>query len=108
ALGMEVALDFAVQASPDHPWITQHPSWFRYRPDGSIKHAENPPKRYEDIVNVDFFASDADGLWRELRDTVLFWIGQGVKVFRVDNPHTKPFAFWAWLIASVQQRHPEV
>jgi starch synthase (maltosyl-transferring) len=108
ALGMELALDFAVQASPDHPWIAAHPDWFRYRPDGTIRHAENPPKRYEDIVNVDFFSSDAEGLWRELRDTLLFWIGQGVKVFRVDNPHTKPFAFWAWLIDGVQQRHPEV
>jgi starch synthase (maltosyl-transferring) len=108
ALGIEVALDFAVQAAPDHPWIKQHPDWFRYRPDGSIRHAENPPKRYEDIVNVDFFSSDAEGLWHELRDTVLFWIQQGVKVFRVDNPHTKPVAFWAWLIDSVQQRHPEV
>ena len=108
ALGIEVALDFAVQASPDHPWIKQHPDWFRYRPDGTIRHAENPPKRYEDIVNVDFFSSDAEGLWHELRDTVLFWIQQGVTVFRVDNPHTKPVAFWAWLIDSVQQRHPEV
>jgi len=108
ALGMEIALDFAVQAAPDHPWIKAHPDWFRYRPDGTIRYAENPPKRYEDIVNVDFFSADAEGLWRELRDTVLFWIAQGVKVFRVDNPHTKPVAFWAWLIDGVQQRHPEV
>ena len=108
ALGMEIALDFAVQAAPDHPWIAAHPDWFRYRPDGSIRHAENPPKRYEDIVNVDFFVGDAEGLWRELRDVVLFWIAQGVKVFRVDNPHTKPVVFWEWLIASVQRRHPEV
>jgi starch synthase (maltosyl-transferring) len=108
ALGMEIALDFAVQASPDHPWIAEHPDWFRYRPDGSIKHAENPPKRYEDIVNVDFFSRDADALWHELRAVVLFWIAQGVKVFRVDNPHTKPIAFWAWLIRTVQTQHPEV
>jgi starch synthase (maltosyl-transferring) len=108
SLGMEVALDFAIQFSPDHPWLTQHPDWFRYRPDGSIRYAENPPKKYQDIVNPDFYCADRDGLWNALRDTVLFWIEQGVRIFRVDNPHTKPFAFWEWLIREVQTRHPGV
>lgn len=105
--GMEVALDFAVQASPDHPWIKEHPEWFSFRPDGSIKHAENPPKKYQDIVNFDF---DRGGmpLWEALRDVVLFWVEQGVKIFRVDNPHTKPIPFWEWMIGEVQHRHPDV
>jgi starch synthase (maltosyl-transferring) len=107
ALGMEVALDFAVQAAPDHPWIREHKAWFRFRPDGTIKYAENPPKKYQDIVNVDFYTSDREGLWTELRDTVLFWVEQGVKTFRVDNPHTKPAPFWEWLIREVQDRHPD-
>jgi starch synthase (maltosyl-transferring) len=107
--GLEIALDFAVQASPDHPWLKQHPGWFDWRPDGSIKYAENPPKKYEDIVNVDFYAAGAvPGLWHALRDVVLFWIGNGAKIFRVDNPHTKPFPFWQWLIADVRGKHPEV
>jgi starch synthase (maltosyl-transferring) len=107
--GMEVALDFAVQASPDHPWLTQHPEWFTTRADGSIRHAENPPKKYEDIVNVDFYASGAvPSLWTALRDVVLHWAGEGVRLFRVDNPHTKPFPFWEWMIASVRHRHPDV
>jgi len=107
--GLEIALDFAVQASPDHPWLKQHPGWFDWRPDGTIKYAENPPKKYEDIVNLDFYARDAvPGLWNALRDIVLFWIAQGVKIFRVDNPHTKPFPFWQWLIADVRGRHPDV
>jgi starch synthase (maltosyl-transferring) len=107
--GLELALDFAVQASPDHPWLKEHPGWFDWRPDGTIKYAENPPKKYEDIVNVDFYGRDAaPDLWLALRDVVLFWIGQGVKIFRVDNPHTKPFPFWRWLIADVRGRHPDV
>jgi starch synthase (maltosyl-transferring) len=106
-LGMEVALDYAVQASPDHPWLKEHPAWFTYRPDGSIKYAENPPKKYQDIVNVDFYNPDRIGLWTELRDTFLFWIEQGVKTFRVDNPHTKPVPFWEWCIREIQTRHPE-
>ncbi len=106
--GMEVALDFAMQCSPDHPYLEEHPQWFKHRPDGSIKHAENPPKKYQDIVNVDFHCEDWEALWRELRDVVLFWVEQGVKIFRVDNPHTKPFAFWEWLIREVQSEHPEV
>ena len=88
--GMEVALDFAVQCSPDHPWLKQHPQWFKRRPDGSMRYAENPPKKYEDIVNPDFASEDAGALWNALRDVILFWIDQGVKIFRVDNPHTKP------------------
>jgi starch synthase (maltosyl-transferring) len=108
ALGMEVALDFAIQCAPDHPWVSQHPEWFIFRPDGTIKYAENPPKKYQDIVNVDFYTREREALWRELRDVVLFWVGEGVKIFRVDNPHTKPLPFWEWLIREVQDRHPEV
>jgi starch synthase (maltosyl-transferring) len=108
AHGMEIALDFAVQCSPDHPWIKEHPHWFKFRPDGTIKFAENPPKKYQDIVNVDFDNPDADGLWKALRDVVLFWVEQGVKIFRVDNPHTKPVPFWEWLITEVQERDPEI
>jgi len=106
--GMEVALDFAVQCAPDHPWLTQYPQWFRRRPDGSMRYAENPPKKYQDIVNPDFATEDAGALWNALRDVILFWIAQGVKIFRVDNPHTKPFRFWEWLIHEVQLRHPDV
>lgn len=108
AHGMEVALDFAIQCSPDHPWIKNHPDWFKFRPDGSIKYAENPPKKYQDIVNVDFYGNDQEGLWRELLSAVLFWVGQGVKIFRVDNPHTKPVPFWEWLIREVRVHHPDV
>jgi starch synthase (maltosyl-transferring) len=107
-LDMEVALDFAVQCSPDHPWLKAHPKWFSRRPDGSMRYAENPPKKYEDIVNPDFSSVDAGSLWNALRDVVLFWIEQGVKIFRVDNPHTKPFRFWEWLIHDIQLRHPEI
>ncbi|MDB5985567.1 MAG: glgE [Nevskia sp.] len=107
--GLEIALDFAIQCSPDHPWLQQHPGWFTWRPDGSMKYAENPPKKYQDIVNVDFYADDAKpDLWFSLRDIVLGWVGAGVKIFRVDNPHTKPLPFWEWLIADVRGRHPEV
>jgi len=108
AVQIEVALDFAVQCAPDHPWLTQHPNWFRKRPDGSMRYAENPPKKYQDIVNPDFASEDAGSLWDALRDVVLFWIEQGVKIFRVDNPHTKPLRFWEWLIREVQLRHPDV
>lgn len=107
--GLEIALDLAIQASPDHPWLKDHPGWFDWRPDGTVRYAENPPKKYEDIVNVDFYAPDAiPGLWQELRDVVQLWVDQGVKLFRVDNPHTKPFPFWEWLIADIRNRHPEV
>ena len=107
--GMEIALDFAIQCSPDHPWLKEHPGWFDWRPDGTIKYAENPPKRYEDIVNVDFYAKDAiPDLWLALRSVVLFWIEQGVRIFRVDNPHTKPFAFWHWLLSDIRKLHPDI
>ena len=107
--GLEVALDFAIQCSPDHPWLRDHPGWFAWRPDGSMKYAENPPKKYQDIVNVDFYAPDAmPALWTALRDVVLLWVSEGVTVFRVDNPHTKPLPFWEWLIADVRAAHPEV
>jgi len=106
--GLEIALDFAVQCAPDHPWLAQHPEWFTRRPDGSIQFAENPPKKYEDIVNPDFYAADRQALWAALRDTVLFWVQQGVRIFRVDNPHTKPFPFWEWLILQVQSVDPNV
>jgi starch synthase (maltosyl-transferring) len=106
--GMEIALDFAVQCSPDHPWLAQHPEWFKRRPDGSIQYAENPPKKYEDIVNPDFYGANREGLWEALRDVVLFWVRQGVRIFRVDNPHTKPFPFWEWLIREVQSVDADV
>src|SRR5581483_1313500 len=96
--GIEVALDFAIQMSPDHPWLKQHPDWFNRRPDGTLKYAENPPKRYQDIYNVNWESEDWRGLWQALYDVVLHWVGLGVTVFRVDNPHTKPVAFWEWLI----------
>lgn len=108
ALNMEIALDFAVQCSPDHPWLKHHPNWFKRRPDGTICYAENPPKKYEDIHNPDFHNESSAKLWDALRDVVLFWVDQGVKIFRVDNPHTKPFPFWEWLIREVQQRDPDV
>ncbi len=106
--GIEIALDFAIQCSPDHPWLREHRDWFAWRPDGTIKYAENPPKRYEDIVNVDFYAAGAvPSLWVGLRDVVQFWIDQGVKIFRVDNPHTKPLPFWEWMIGDIRARHPD-
>jgi len=104
--GMELAMDIAIQMSPDHPWLREHPGWFQRRPDGSVRHAENPPKKYEDIVNPDFYADRA--LWGALLDVFLFWIRQGVRIFRVDNPHTKPLPFWEWLIAEIRARHPDV
>jgi starch synthase (maltosyl-transferring) len=106
--GIEIALDLAFQASPDHPWVREHPSWFRQSPDGSIRHAENPPKKYEDIYPFDFESPDWPDLWTALLDVVRFWIERGVRIFRVDNPHTKPFAFWEWLIACVRADVPEV
>ena len=106
--GLELAMDFAIQCSPDHPWLKQHTDWFTWRPDGSIRYAENPPKKYEDIVNVDFYAGGAvPGLWVELCNVVLYWAGQGVRLFRVDNPHTKPLPFWEWMIAEVQAQYPD-
>lgn len=105
---IEIALDFAAQCSRDHPWIASHPEWFDWRPDGSIRYAENPPKKYEDIVNVHFYDHALPSLWRALRDVLWFWIDQGVRIFRVDNPHTKPVPFWEWLIRETQDRYPEV
>ena len=106
--GLEIALDFAIQCAPDHPWLRDHRGWFDWRPDGTIKYAENPPKKYQDIVNVDFYATDAiPSLWVELCNVVLFWCDQGVRIFRVDNPHTKPLPFWQWMIAEVKARHPD-
>ncbi|PXW28175.1 maltotransferase domain-containing protein [Paraburkholderia caballeronis] len=107
--GLEIALDFAIQCSPDHPWLKAHPGWFAWRPDGSLRYAENPPKKYQDIVNPEFYAHDAKpALWLALRDVILFWIGAGVRIFRVDNPHTKPLPFWEWMIGDVRARHPDV
>jgi starch synthase (maltosyl-transferring) len=107
-LGIEIALDFAIQCSPDHPWLKQHPEWFFRRPDGTLKYAENPPKRYQDIYNVDFGSEDWRGLWQALLDVVRHWVDCGVTVFRVDNPHTKPMPFWEWLIREVRQENPDV
>ncbi|HWW52929.1 MAG TPA: maltotransferase domain-containing protein, partial [Acidimicrobiales bacterium] len=109
-LGMEVALDYALQCSPDHPWVREHPEWFVHRPDGTIRYAENPPKQYQDIYPINFLPpSDGDraALWAACRDIIEFWIAHGVQLFRVDNPHTKPFAFWQWLLADIRTRHPE-
>jgi starch synthase (maltosyl-transferring) len=106
--GMRLALDFAIQCSADHPWLTEHPEWFSRRPDGTLKYAENPPKKYQDIYNVDFACEDWRGLWQALLDVVRFWIDHGVRVFRVDNPHTKPLAFWEWLLAEVRATDPDV
>ncbi len=105
--GLEIALDFAIQCAPDHPWIKAHPEWFDWRPDGTIKFAENPPKKYEDIVNVHFYRHALPSIWFALRDVVLFWAEQGVRIFRVDNPHTKPYPFWEWMIRQVQDRYPD-
>jgi starch synthase (maltosyl-transferring) len=108
AIGIEIALDFAIQCSPDHPWLKDHPEWFFRRPDGTLKFAENPPKRYQDIYNVDFGSEDWRGLWEALLDVVRHWVDCGVTVFRVDNPHTKPVPFWEWLIREVRQENPDV
>ncbi|MFN4100099.1 MAG: alpha-1,4-glucan--maltose-1-phosphate maltosyltransferase [Pararhodobacter sp.] len=111
AKGLEIALDIALNASPDHPWIQQHPDWFERRPDGTIKYAENPPKKYEDIVNFRYYLDDGTPnapFWEAIRDLFLFWIDHGVTIFRVDNPHTKPFPFWEWIIQDVRQTCPDV
>jgi starch synthase (maltosyl-transferring) len=107
-LDLEVALDLAWQCSPDHPWVTEHPEWFRHRPDGSIKYAENPPKKYQDIYPLDFESDDWRALWRELLAVTLFWVERGIRIFRVDNPHTKTFGFWEWLIDEVHARDARV
>jgi starch synthase (maltosyl-transferring) len=110
-LGLEVALDYALQCSPDHPWVRDHPEWFTQRPDGSIRYAENPPKKYQDIHPIEFWpAAEADrvALWSACRDVLEHWIGHGIRTFRVDNPHTKPLAFWEWVIGDIHDRHPDV
>ncbi len=106
--GLDLALDIAFQCSPDHPWVEEHPAWFAHRPDGTVQYAENPPKRYEDIYPLDFESEEWDQLWEALRDVFLFWVDKGVRVFRVDNPHTKAFAFWEWAVPSILDAHPEV
>ncbi|MGH7645523.1 MAG: alpha-amylase family glycosyl hydrolase, partial [Gemmatimonadales bacterium] len=108
ARGLEVALDFAIQCSPDHPWVREHPEWFFHRPDGTIKYAENPPKKYQDVYPLNFAGADPGPRWQEMKRVVEFWVARGVTSFRVDNPHTKPVAFWEWLIGAVQAAHPEV
>lgn len=108
AAGIEIAMDLAFQCSPDHPYVKDHPDWFRHRPDGSVRYAENPPKKYQDIYPLDFQCPDWRNLWDELKSVVDFWMEQGVRIFRVDNPHTKPFAFWEWLIAEVRREEPGV
>ena len=106
--GLEVALDIAFQCSPDHPYVREHHEWFRMRPDGSIQYAENPPKKYQDIYPLDFETADWRALWEELKSVFDFWIAQGVRIFRVDNPHTKPFSFWEWVIGEIKKQHPDV
>jgi starch synthase (maltosyl-transferring) len=106
--GLEIALDIAFQCSPDHPWVTEHPQWFRHRPDGTVQYAENPPKKYQDIFPIDFETDDWRALWDELKGVFDFWIARGIRIFRVDNPHTKPFAFWEWVIGEIKAVHPDV
>jgi starch synthase (maltosyl-transferring) len=111
AQGMEISLDYALQCAPDHPWVSEHPEWFHHRPDGSIRYAENPPKKYQDIYPVNFWPpkeTDRIALWEACRQILEFWMGHGVRIFRVDNPHTKPMAFWAWLIPEIQRGDPDV
>ncbi|MBI3045321.1 MAG: alpha-1,4-glucan--maltose-1-phosphate maltosyltransferase [Betaproteobacteria bacterium] len=108
ARGIEIALDLAFQCAPDHPYVSEHPEWFRQRPDGTVQYAENPPKRYQDIYPFDFESEAWPALWEELKSVIEYWIAQGVRIFRVDNPHTKSFAFWEWAIADIKSRHPEV
>jgi starch synthase (maltosyl-transferring) len=106
--GVEIALDLAINCSADHPWLTEHPEWFHHRPDGTLKYAENPPKKYQDIYNVNWASEDWRGLWDALLGVVRFWVARGVRVFRVDNPHTKPLPFWEWLIAEIRATDPDV
>ncbi|MDX1421153.1 MAG: alpha-amylase family glycosyl hydrolase, partial [Rubricoccaceae bacterium] len=106
-VGLKVALDIAFQSSPDHPWVTEHPEWFQHRPDGTIRYAENPPKKYQDVYPLDFESPAWQALWHALKGVFDFWIEKGVKVFRVDNPHTKPFAFWAWCLEALRSAHPD-
>jgi starch synthase (maltosyl-transferring) len=107
-LGIEVAMDYALQAAPDHPWVKEHPDWFKWRPDGTVQYAENPPKKYQDILPIYWESKDYKNLWKECLDILIYWIDCGIKVFRVDNPHTKPYYFWNWIIAEVKKQHPDV
>ncbi len=106
--GIEIALDIAFQCAPDHPWVSEHPQWFKWRPDGTVQYAENPPKRYEDILPINFESEDWENLWKELKSVFDYWIEQGVLIFRVDNPHTKAFPFWEWCIKEIRTEHPDV
>lgn len=108
SMGIEVAMDYALQAAPDHPWVTEHPDWFKWRPDGTVQYAENPPKKYQDILPIYWESKDFKNLWEECLDTLFYWIDCGINVFRVDNPHTKPYYFWGWIIEQVKAKHPDV
>ena len=105
---IEIAMDYALQAAPDHPWVKEHPSWFKWRPDGTVQYAENPPKKYQDILPIYWESEDFKNLWQECLDTLFYWINCGIHVFRVDNPHTKPYYFWNWIITEVKKKHPDV
>ncbi|MFY9243512.1 MAG: alpha-1,4-glucan--maltose-1-phosphate maltosyltransferase [Polaribacter sp.] len=107
-LGIEVAMDYALQAAPDHPWVKEHPDWFKWRPDGTVQYAENPPKKYQDILPIYWESKDFKNLWKECLETLFYWIDCGINVFRVDNPHTKPYYFWGWIIEQVKKKHPDV
>ena len=107
-LGLEIAMDYALQTAPDHPWVKDHPQWFKWRPDGTVQYAENPPKKYQDILPIYFETEDYKNLWNECLDILMYWIDCGVHIFRVDNPHTKPFYFWNWIISEVKKKHPDV
>ena len=108
SMGIEVAMDYALQAAPDHPWVKEHPDWFKWRPDGTVQYAENPPKKYQDILPIYWESKDFKNLWKECLDTLFYWIDCGINVFRVDNPHTKPYYFWGWIIEQVKAKHPDV
>ena len=107
-LGIEIAMDYALQAAPDHPWVKEHPDWFKWRPDGTVQYAENPPKKYQDILPIYFESKDYKNLWKECLDILFYWIDCGIHIFRVDNPHTKPYYFWNWIITEVKKKHPDV
>src|SRR5689334_13621158 len=106
--GIDIALDLAFQCAPDHPYVQEHPEWFRQRPDGTIQYAENPPKKYQDIYPFNFDTDYWEELWQELKSVITFWIDQGVRIFRVDNPHTKPIPFWEWVIAEVNKKYSDI
>jgi starch synthase (maltosyl-transferring) len=108
SLNVEIAMDLAYQCSPDHPWVKEHPSWFKWRPDGTVQYAENPPKKYQDVLPIHFETDDWENLWKALKDVIEFWIEKGIRIFRVDNPHTKPFVFWEWIMAEMRRDHPDV